>query len=163
MESPEKCGNRFTQVRPTLEPQLQLKSSFRYGEPGKLPAATKGHALAKVRYIVNDVDEAIAFYQDHFGFEVDMHPAPGFAALSRGDLTLLLNQPGVGGAGKAGGNPEPGGWARFQIEIDDLDALVDQLESAGVGLKGEVVSGQGGKQALALDPSGNIVELFEPA
>jgi catechol 2,3-dioxygenase-like lactoylglutathione lyase family enzyme len=119
--------------------------------------------VAKIRYIVNDVDEAIAFYRDQLGFDVDMHPAPGFAALSRGDLTLLLNQPGAGGAGKAGGNPAPGGWARFQIEVDDLDLLVEQLSSAGVEMKGDVVEGQGGKQTLAVDPSGNLVELFQPA
>lgn len=119
--------------------------------------------MAKVRYIVNDVDQAIEFYEGNLGFEVDMHPAPGFAALSRGDLTLLLNQPGAGGAGKAGGDPEPGGWARFQLEVDDLETLVDQLVSTGVRLKGEPVTGQGGKQALAMDPSGNLVELFEPS
>jgi catechol 2,3-dioxygenase-like lactoylglutathione lyase family enzyme len=119
--------------------------------------------MAKVRYIVNDVDEAIGFYRDNLGFEVDMRPAPGFAALSRGDLTLLLNQPGAGGAGKAGGDPQPGGWARFQIEVEDLDSLVDRLKTAAVEIKGDVVTGQGGKQALALDPSGNLVELFEPA
>lgn len=119
--------------------------------------------MAKVRYIVKDVAEAIEFYRDNLGFELEMHPAPGFAALSRDDLTLLLNQPGAGGAGMAGGDPEPGGWARFQIEVDDLEALLEELMAAGVGLKGEMVSGQGGKQALALDPSGNLVELFEPA
>ncbi len=119
--------------------------------------------MAKVRYIVNDVDQAIEFYEGNLGFEVDMHPAPGFAALSRGDLTLLLNQPGAGGAGKAGGDPEPGGWARFQLEVDDLEGLVDHLVSNGVRLKGEPVTGQGGKQALAMDPSGNLVELFEPS
>lgn len=120
------------------------------------------HTLAKVRYIVNDVEEAIGFYRDHLGFEVDMHPAPGFAALSRGDLTLLLNRPGAGGAGKAGGNPQPGGWARFQIEVEDVEALVRRLEAAGIGSKADVVTGQGGKQALVLDPSGNLIELFQP-
>lgn len=119
--------------------------------------------MAKVRYIVNDVDEAIEFYRDHLGFEVDMHPAPGFAALSRHDLTLLLNQPGAGGAGRAGGNPKPGGWARFQIEVEDLDVLADRLRSAGVEMRGDVVVGQGGKQGLVVDPSGNLVELFQPA
>ena len=119
--------------------------------------------VAKVRYIVNDVDEAIDFYRDHLGFEVDMHPAPGFAALSRHDLTLLLNQPSAGGAGRAGGNPKPGGWARFQIEVEDLDGLADRLRSAGVEMRGDVVMGQGGKQGLVVDPSGNLVELFQPA
>jgi catechol 2,3-dioxygenase-like lactoylglutathione lyase family enzyme len=117
--------------------------------------------VASVRYIVDDVDEAIEFYRDNLGFDVVMHPAPGFAALSRGDRTLLLNRPGAGGAGRAGGDPQPGGWARFQLEVEDLDGLVGQLVSAGVRLKGEPVTGQGGKQALAMDPSGNLVELFE--
>ena len=119
--------------------------------------------MAKVRYIVSDLDEALTFYTERLGFEVVMHPAPGFAALSRGDLTLLLNQPGAGGAGVAGGDPEPGGWARFQLEVGDLETLVEELRSAGVALKGEIVTGQGGKQALALDPSGNLIELFQPA
>ena len=73
--------------------------------------------MAAVRYIVDDVDRAIAFYEDLLGFNVDMHPAPGFAALSRGDLRLFLNAPGAGGAGQAGGKPEPGGWNRFQLEV----------------------------------------------
>src|SRR5687767_14279811 len=82
-----------------------------------------------VRYIVNDVDAAIEFYRDRLGFDVDMHPGPGFAALSREDLKLFLNIPGAGGAGKAGGSPEPGGWNRFQLTFDDLEATVDRLRS----------------------------------
>lgn len=117
----------------------------------------------KVRYIVNDVDEAVSFYTEHMGFNVEMRPAPGFAALSRDELTLLLNAPGAGGAGRAGGEPEPGGWARFQIEVEGLGGFVDSLREAGVEFRGDVVEGNGGSQALALDPSGNLVELFEPA
>jgi catechol 2,3-dioxygenase-like lactoylglutathione lyase family enzyme len=116
-----------------------------------------------VRYIVHDVDEAIEFYRDLLGFEVLMHPAPGFAALSRGDLRLYLNAPGAGGAGTAGGNPEPGGWNRFQIEVDDLAAVIDRLSAANATFRGERVSGQGGDQALVEDPSGNPIELFQPA
>lgn len=115
-----------------------------------------------VRYIVDDVESAIEFYRDRLGFAVEMHPAPGFASLSRGHLRLLLNQPGAGGAGKAGGEPAPGGWNRFQIAVDDLDGTVDRLRRNGVSLRGETVEGKGGRQALVEDPSGNLVELFEP-
>lgn len=114
-----------------------------------------------VRYIVEDVDEAIDFYTDFLGFEVDIRPAPGFARLMRGDLVLLLNEPGVGGAGQAGGVPQPGGWSRFQIETDDLDADVASLRQAGAVFRGDVVEGRGGRQILAEDPSGNPVEIFE--
>lgn len=116
-----------------------------------------------VRYIVHDVDQAIEFYRDRLGFEVELHPAPGFASLSRGDLRLLLNAPGAGGAGVAGDEtPEPGGWNRFQIEVDDLDRLAAQLRSAGASFRGEITQGKGGKQVLIADPSSNVVELFEP-
>ena len=116
-----------------------------------------------VRYIVEDVDAAVEFYCERLGFEVKMHPAPGFAALSRGDLTLLLNAPGAGGAGTAGGSPQPGGWNRFQIETDDLGALVAELRSQDVSFRGDLVEGKGGRQILVEDPSGNVIELFEPA
>ena len=119
--------------------------------------------MAAVRYIVDDVERAISFYRDLLGFEVKMHPAPGFAALSRGDLRLLLNAPGAGGAGRAGGAPTPGGWNRFQIEVDDLDALLVALRHANATFRGEAVEGQGGRQVLLEDPAGNVVELFEPS
>jgi catechol 2,3-dioxygenase-like lactoylglutathione lyase family enzyme len=115
-----------------------------------------------IRYIVHDVDEAIRFYERHLGFQVVMHPAPGFAALARGDLRLLINAPGAGGAGTAGGQPEPGGWNRFQVEVDDLASLVDRLQSDGAHFRGEIVDGNGGRQALVEDPSGNPIELFQP-
>ena len=114
-----------------------------------------------VRYIVDDVEAAIAFYRDALGFSVELHPAPGFARLALGDLRLLLNAPGAGGAGVAGGSPEPGGWNRFQLEVEDLPATLDRLRSAGVALRGELVHGMGGDQALVEDPSGNPVELFQ--
>lgn len=119
---------------------------------------------ASIRYIVTDVDAAIAFYTGALGFSVDMHPAPGFAALSRGDLRLLLNRPGAGGAGQArdGQVPAPGGWNRFQIEVSGIEAMVDELRGAGHRLRGEIVVGNGGSQALVEDPAGNLVELFEP-
>ena len=119
-----------------------------------------------VRYIVNDVDAAIAFYREHLGFTEVMHPAPAFAMMSRGDLRLLLTAPGGGpGGGQAmpdGSVPEPGGWNRFAIEVADLAATVDGLRDKGVRFRNEIVTGVGGKQILAEDPSGNPVELFEP-
>jgi catechol 2,3-dioxygenase-like lactoylglutathione lyase family enzyme len=118
-----------------------------------------------VRYIVNDVDGAIPFYTDMLGFKVEMHPAPGFASLSRGDLRLLLNRPGAGGAGQAmpaGQLPAPGGWNRIQIEVEDLEATVEKLKSAGGRFRNEIVTGNGGKQILIEDPSGNPIELFQP-
>ena len=119
-----------------------------------------------VRYIVRDVEEAITFYTEHLGFEVQMHPGPGFARLARGDLRLLLNAVGgSGGAAQAmpdGRRPEPGGWKRIQIEARDLPALVEQLRSRGAHFRNDIVSGNGGKQILLDDPSGNPIELFEP-
>jgi catechol 2,3-dioxygenase-like lactoylglutathione lyase family enzyme len=120
-----------------------------------------------VRYIVDDVDAAIAFYADQLDFDVEMHPGPGFAALARGDLRLLLNSPaGGGGAGQAmpdGSLPQPGGWNRIQVEVVDLDPVVERMRTAGVKFRNEIVTGRGGRQILADDPSGNPVELFEPA
>jgi len=118
-----------------------------------------------VRYIVSDVDAAIPFYTDMLGFKLEMHPAPGFASLSRGDLQLLLNRPGAGGAGQAmpaGQQPAPGGWNRIQIEIENLEATVAKLKSAGARFRNEIVTGNGGKQILIEDPSGNPIELFQP-
>lgn len=117
-----------------------------------------------VRYIVDDVDAAVNFYTSRFQFEAAMRPGPGFAMLRRGELRLLLNSPGAGGAGQTladGSRPEPGGWNRFQLEVDDLDGAVADLRSAGARLRGDVINGRGGRQALVADPSGNLVELFE--
>jgi len=110
------------------------------------------------------VDVAVAFYRDVLGFEVTMQPAPGFAMLERGNLRLLLNAPGAGAAGATlsdGSVPEPGGWNRFQVSVDDLDASLRKLAEAGADTRGDVVEGRGGRQALVVDPSGNLVELFE--
>jgi catechol 2,3-dioxygenase-like lactoylglutathione lyase family enzyme len=118
-----------------------------------------------VRYIVDDVDAAIAFYTQHLDFKVEMHPAPAFAMLTRGNLRLLLNIPGPGGGGQAmpdGRKPTPGGWNRFQIEVPDLEAKVQDLRRQGVRFRNDIVTGIGGKQILAEDPAGNCVELFEP-
>lgn len=119
-----------------------------------------------VRYIVEDIDAAIAFYTEMLEFKVDMHPGPGFASLSLGDLRLLLNKPGAGGAGQSmpdGRAPTPGGWLRFQIEVSDIEATVARLKAAGAILRSEIITGFGGKQVLVDDPSGNPIELFQPA
>ena len=123
-------------------------------------------AKVQVRYIVNDVDVAIAFYCDHLDFHEDMHPSPFFAMLSRGDLRLVLSKPGGGrGGGQAmpdGKLPEPGGWNRFAIEVSDVDGMVKRLRHGGVRLRSEIITGVGGKQCIIEDPSGNPVELFQP-
>ena len=119
-----------------------------------------------VRYITDDVGVAVDFYAERLGFDVEMHPGPGFAVLSRGDLRLLLNQPGAGGAGQPtpdGSHPEPGGWNRIQIEVSDLEREVEALRAAGASFRNDVVEGRGGSQILLEDPSGNPIELFEPA
>jgi catechol 2,3-dioxygenase-like lactoylglutathione lyase family enzyme len=122
-------------------------------------------ATVSVRYIVNDVDEAIGFYTGLLGFDVQMHPAPTFAMLTRGDLRLLLSAPsGQGGGGQImpdGRRPEPGGWNRISLEVSDLPAEVDRLRAAGTSFRNEIVHGIGGDQILIDDPSGNPVELFE--
>ena len=122
--------------------------------------------MAKVRYIVDDVQAAVAFYAEHLGFELAMQ-ADGFAALDRADLRLLLNATGgTGGASRAtpdGRRPEPGGWNRFQLPVDDVRAEEARLRDAGLTLRGDVVTGRGGSQILVEDPAGNLVELFEAA
>lgn len=124
-------------------------------------------ASVQVRYIVHDVDAAIAFYRDLLGFHLDMHPAPPFAMLSRGELRLVLSQPGGGPGGGSrampdGELPTPGGWNRFALEVDDVEATVATLRQAGARFRSDVITGVGGKQALVEDPSGNLVELFQP-
>jgi catechol 2,3-dioxygenase-like lactoylglutathione lyase family enzyme len=123
-------------------------------------------ATVQVRYIVREVDAAIAFYCTHLGFREVMHPAPSFAMLSRGDLRLVLSasNPAAGGGQPMpdGRVQEPGGWNRFGVEVDDLAATVDRLRRAGVRFRNNIVTGVGGKQILIDDPSGNPVELFQP-
>lgn len=119
-----------------------------------------------VRYIVDDVDAAIDFYCGQLGFHEEMHPAPSFAMLSYGDLRLVLSAPGGGpGGGQAmpdGTLPEPGGWNRFQLEVDDIESMVARLRERGARFRNEILTGRGGKQILVEDPAGNPVELFEP-
>jgi catechol 2,3-dioxygenase-like lactoylglutathione lyase family enzyme len=118
--------------------------------------------MASFRYIVDDVEACVPFYRDRLGFEVKMQ-ADGFAALKHEDLSLFLNEPGKGSAGKAGGTPEPGGWSRFMLSVSDLDGHIAQLRSRGAQFRGDVASGPGGRQILVEDPAGNVVELFEAA
>ena len=121
---------------------------------------------ASIRYIVDDVDAAIAFYCGQLGFTEQMHPAPSFAMLTRGALRLVLSAPGGGpGGGQPmpdGTLPAPGGWNRFSIEVDDLEGTVARLRAGGARFRNDIVTGVGGKQILIEDPSGNLVELFEP-
>ena len=123
-------------------------------------------ATVSVRYIVDDVDAAISFYTQHLGFDMDLHQAPTFAILSRGDLRLLLNAPtGPGGAAQPmpdGRKPEPGGWNRIKLQVDDLATQVETLRRAGLRFRNDIVTGIGGKQILLDDPAGNPIELFEP-
>jgi catechol 2,3-dioxygenase-like lactoylglutathione lyase family enzyme len=123
-------------------------------------------ATVSVRYIVDDVDAAIGFYRDLLGFTEVMHPAPTFAMLTHGDLRLVLSAPSTeAGGGQAmpdGTRPTPGGWNRFTLEVEDLDATVEALRHSGARFRNEVVTGVGGNQILVEDPSGNPVELFEP-
>jgi uncharacterized glyoxalase superfamily protein PhnB/catechol 2,3-dioxygenase-like lactoylglutathione lyase family enzyme len=119
----------------------------------------------QVRYVVKNVQAAVEFYTKHLSFQVEMFPAPGFAALSRGNLRLFLNAPGAGGAGKSmpdGTTPEPGGWNRIQIPVDDLQKVHATLKKSGASFRNDIVQGEGGSQVLLEDPSGNPVELFEP-
>jgi len=121
-------------------------------------------STVNVRYIANDVNAAVEFYSEKLGFKVEAHPAPGFALLSKGNLRLFVNAPGAGGAGAAmsdGTAPQPGGWNRFQLEVDDLSSTVRELKKKGAKFRNEIIEGKGGKQALLEDPSGNPIELFE--
>lgn len=116
-----------------------------------------------VRYIVDDVDSAVDFYTGHFGFVVGIR-SPAFADVSKGSLRLLLSGP-ASSAGRAmsdGERPAPGGWNRIHLIVDDIDAEVERLTAEGVAFRNEIIHGPGGSQALALDPAGNYVELFQP-
>ncbi|MBO9202988.1 MULTISPECIES: VOC family protein [Niastella] len=122
--------------------------------------------VVAIRYIVNDMEAAVAFYTGMLGFEVQMHVKDAFASLTMGDLQLFINQPGAGGAGQAmpdGTIPAPGGWNRFQIQVKNLDSVYEKLKEKGARFRNQIVTGVGGKQVLLEDPSGNLIELFQPA
>ena len=120
-----------------------------------------------VRYIVDDVDSAIAFYTRHLGFDLDAQSGPNFALLERDNLQLVLSPPkGPGGGSQPmpdGRRPEPGGWNRIIVKSGNLEGEIAVLRKAGVKFRNEIVAGPGGRQILLEDPSGNLVELFEPA
>jgi catechol 2,3-dioxygenase-like lactoylglutathione lyase family enzyme len=123
-------------------------------------------AQVRIRYIVNDVTPAVAFYRDRLGFRLEMQSGPYFAALTRGGVQLLLSPPkGIGGASQPmpnGERPAPGGWNRMVIYVTDLQGQVAELRKAGVRFRNEIVNGPGGSEILLEDPSGNPVELFQP-
>jgi catechol 2,3-dioxygenase-like lactoylglutathione lyase family enzyme len=121
--------------------------------------------MATVRYIVNDVNAAVAFYTQRLGFAVKQQFGANIAILTRDDLTLWVAGPGASASRPMpdGRKPEPGGWNRFVIEVDDLGKLVDEMRAAGAKFRNDIVVGPGGKQILCEDPSGNVVELFEAA
>jgi len=121
--------------------------------------------MVNVRYMVDDVDASIAFYTEHLGFEVRMSAAPAFADVTRGNLRLLLSGP-ASSAGRPmpdGTKPGPGGWNRIHLIVADVATEVARLRDAGVRFRNDVVTGPGGSQILLEDPSGNVVELFQPA
>jgi catechol 2,3-dioxygenase-like lactoylglutathione lyase family enzyme len=121
--------------------------------------------MAVARYLVDDVDAAISFYTDNLGFALEQRMGPAFAIVSRDNLTLWLSGPQSSAARPMpdGRQPEPGGWNRLVIELDDLEARVEELKQAGLSFRNDVVTGPGGKQILLEDPAGNVVELFQPA
>ena len=121
--------------------------------------------IINVRYLVDDVAASIDFYTRHFGFTVLTSAAPAFADVQRGNLRLLLSGP-QSSAGRAmadGERPGPGGWNRIHFIVDDIDAEIARLKAAGVTFRNDVVKGPGGAQVLVLDPSGNLIEIFQPA
>jgi catechol 2,3-dioxygenase-like lactoylglutathione lyase family enzyme len=121
--------------------------------------------LVNVRYMVDDVDAAVDFYTKHLGFTLRMNAAPAFADVVRGKLRLLLSGP-KSSAGRPmpdGTVPAPGGWNRIHLIVSDIAAEVDQLRAAGLSFRNDIVRGPGGQQILLEDPSGNVVELFQPA
>ena len=121
--------------------------------------------LESVRYLVDDVDTALAFYTEHFGFEVRTNFAPAFADVVRGNLRLLLSGPASSAARPMpdGSTPGPGGWNRIHLIVDDIESEVSRLRDAGASFRNDILEGPGGKQILLQDPSGNVVELFQPA
>lgn len=119
--------------------------------------------MASVRYIATQLDTSVDFYRDQLGFAVEKHNPGQFAELVREDLHLFLNAPGAGSAGKAGGDPQPGGWSRFMLITEGFDGMIERLRRAGASFRGDIAEAGAGRQILLEDPSGNVVELFEYA
>jgi catechol 2,3-dioxygenase-like lactoylglutathione lyase family enzyme len=121
--------------------------------------------LVHVRYMVDDVESAVAFYTTHFGFTLNLNAAPAFADVVRGNLRLLLSGPASSAARPMpdGRQPGPGGWNRIHLIVGDIDTEVERLRQAGLSFRNDIVTGPGGAQILLQDPSGNVIELFQPA
>ena len=152
---PPRVDQRQTRLPPQVTPRHKAGTAMPDTPPD----------LVGVRYLVNDVKKAIDFYTSHLGFIVRTNFAPAFAEVTRGNLRLLLSGP-TSSAGRAmpdGALPGPGGWNRIHLVVDDLAAEVDRLRTAGLSFRNDIVTGPGGQQILLEDPSGNLVELFQPA
>ena len=121
--------------------------------------------MIKIRYLVNDVDEAVKFYTSNLDFQLEQQFGPAIAMLQRDGVTLLVAGPKSSAARPMpdGSQPSPGGWNRILISVDDIEAVVTRLKEKGVQFKNDIIEGPGGKQILCLDPSENVVELFQPA
>ncbi len=121
--------------------------------------------MASFRYLVNDVELAIGFYKNSLGFELEQQFGPAMAILSKNDFTLWLAGPSSSAAQPTpdGKKPQPGGWNRFVLQVDNIESLVSKLKAEGVKFRNEIVKGPGGQQILCEDPSGNAIELFQPA
>src|SRR5690606_37581078 len=182
LEHPRPRGRRLRRRRLPRLPAGRRRA----GHPGRLPARrpvptpggrarprlirggdpmTDPREMVSVRYLVDDVQESIDFYTTHLGFELRTAAVPAFAEVVRGSLRLLLSGP-KSSAGRPmadGAVPEPGGWNRIHFVVDDIDAEVERLRDAGLRFRNDVVTGPGGSQVLLQDPSGNLVELFQPA
>ena len=121
--------------------------------------------MIRIRYIVDDVDKAVEFYTSNLDFRLEKQFGPAIALLERDGLCLLVSGP-IASASRPmpdGSKPSPGGWSRFLIDVDDIESVVSRLKRNGVQFKNDIIEGPGGKQILCLDPSGNVVELFQPA
>ena len=121
--------------------------------------------MATVRYIVDDTDAAVSFYVQHLGFQLVTRMGPAFSMIAKEDLTVWISGPQTSAARPMpdGRVPEPGGWNRFVIEVDDIEAVVASMKEGGVNFRNDIITGPGGKQIVAEDPSGNPIEVFQPA
>lgn len=159
-DSTDSTDSSYPIDRPAAARPAAAQAAGRGTDPDRGPTD-----LVSVRYMVDDVQESIDFYCGHLGFEVRTSAAPAFADVTRGGLRLLLSGP-ASSAGRPmpdGETPVPGGWNRIHLITDDLAAEVERLQDEGVELRNQIVDGPGGRQVLVLDPSGNVVELFQPA